>query len=112
MGHRDLDMLDAADRATDRVAALLDGPFGRRILHATQMRDAAQSIGANISEAFGRGTERDRARVLRIARGEAEETIRHLSANFRSRRINSKDYWPIHNLLVVLVKMLNSFINR
>jgi four helix bundle protein len=74
------------------------------------MRQSVQSIAANIAEGFGRGTERDRARLLRIARGEAEETIRHLSANFRNRRLAPEDYWPIHNQLVVIVKMLTSFL--
>jgi four helix bundle protein len=72
------------------------------------MRDSVQSIGANISEGFGRGKGRDRNRSLEIARGETEETIQHLSANFHTDRIASRDYWPIHNLLSVIVKMLNS----
>ena len=76
------------------------------------MRDSVQSIAANISEGFGRGKGRDRYRALEIARGEAEETIRHLSANFRNRRIAAKDCWPIHNLLVVIVKMLNGLLHR
>jgi len=85
--------------------------FPRRLLHVSQLRDSVQSIGANISEGFGRGNGRDRARPLEIARGEAEEAIQHLGANFRSNRIPAKDYWPIHNLLVVIVKMLNSLLN-
>jgi four helix bundle protein len=105
-------MLDAADRATDHVNALLDGRSGRRILYAAQLRRSAQAVGSNISEAFGRGTDRDRARVLVIARAEAEETIRHLASNFRSSRITPKQYWPIHNLEVVVIKMLNSFLNH
>ena len=76
------------------------------------MRDAVESIAANIAEAFGRDTGRDRARSLEIARGETEEAIQHLGANFRACRISGRDYWPIHNLLVVIVKMLDSFLQR
>ena len=112
MPHRDLNMLDASERAVDRVNALIDGSAGRRLLHANQLRNSTQSIPANIAEGFGRGTDGDRARLLRIARGEAEETIRHLNANFRAKRLTADDYWPVHNLLVVIVKMLNSFLNR
>ena len=78
------------------------------MMHVWQIRDSVQSIGANIAEGFGRGSGADRARLLRIARGEAEESIRHLGANLRAKRITPEDYWPIHNLLVVIVKMLNS----
>ena len=110
MPHRDLDVLDAAERAAERVNRLIE-QSPRRLLHAAQMRDSVQSIGANISEGFGRRKGRDRAHPLEIARGEAEETIRHLSANFRSKRIAAREYWPLHNLLVVIVKMLNSLIH-
>jgi four helix bundle protein len=108
--HRNLDVLDAAERVAEAVNRLIDRS-PRRLLHVGQMRDSVQSIGANISEGFGRGKGRDRARPLEIARGETEETIRHLSANFRSERIDARDYWPLHNMLVVIVKMLNSLLN-
>jgi four helix bundle protein len=110
VSHRDLDVLDAAQRVADGVNRLIDRS-PRRLLNVGQMRESVQSIGANISEGFGRGKGRDRARTLEIARGEAEETIQHLSANFRSNRIGPKDYWPLHNLLVVIVKMLNSLLH-
>jgi four helix bundle protein len=112
MAHRDLNMLDVADHISDRVTDLLDGPIGRRTLHKHQLSESAHSISANISEAFGRTSPQDRARVLRIARSEAEETIRHLAKNFRSKRLQDRDYWPIHNKLVVIVKMLNSFLSH
>jgi four helix bundle protein len=111
MPHRDLDVLDAAERAADLVNRLIDRS-PRALLHVVQMRDSVQSIGANIGEGFGRREGRDRAHRLEIARGEAEETIRHLSANFRTKRIAPSAYWPVHNLLVVIVKMLNSLIYR
>src|SRR5262245_6273220 len=110
MPHRNLNMLDAAERAADQVNALIERSPRRRLLHVGQMRDSVQSVVANIAEGFGRGTGGDRARPLKIARGEAEETIRHLSANFRTKRIEPEEFWPIHNLLVVIVKMLDSFL--
>src|SRR5688572_2690359 len=104
MPFRNLDVLDAAEPAADLVNALIERSTRPRLWHARQMRDSVQSVAANIAEGFGRGTGRDRDRSLGIARGEAEETIRHLSATFRANRIGAKDYWPVHNLLVVIVK--------
>jgi four helix bundle protein len=109
--HRNLNVLDAAERAAQAVNQLIDRS-PRRLLHVTQLRNSVQSVGANISEGFGRGGGRDRVRPLEIARGEAEETIRHLSANLRTNRIAAEDYWPLHNLLVVIVKMLTSLASR
>ena len=111
MAHRDLNVLDAAERAAEAINRLIDR-FPRKLLHVRQMRKSAQSIVANISEGFGRGRGRARERSLEIARGETEEAIQHLKANFRAHRIPSKDYWPPHNLLVVVVKMLNSMLYK
>ena len=112
MPHRDLNVLDAADRAADLVNALIERSPRGWLLHVRQMRDSVQSIGANISEGFGRRAGRARDRSLEIARGEAEETIRHLAANFRAHRIHAREYWPIHNLLVTIVKMLTSMLDQ
>ena len=111
MAHRDLNVLDAAQRAADMFEALIERSPRGQLRHVRQMRNAIQSISANIGEAFGRRPGRDRNRSLEIARAESEEAIRHLHANYRVRRVSRKDYWPFHNILVVIVKMLNSMIN-
>ena len=108
--HRDLAVLDAADLVADEVNRLID-ENPRRLIHALQLRDSAQSIGANISEGFGRGTTGERNRALRTARGEAEETIRHLRANLELKRIRTSVFWRLCNRLITIVKMLTSLLN-
>ena len=112
MAHRDLTVLDAANRAADLINDLIDRSPRNRLLHVGQLRDAVQSVVANIKEGFGRGTGRDRDRSLEIARGETEEAIEHLATNFRSRRISPRDYWPRRNILVVVAKMLSALLNH
>jgi len=107
MTYRNLHVLDAAERAEDRVNELIERS-PRPLLYARQLRDSAHSVVANISEGFGRGNGRDRDRSLAIARGESEETIGHLGTNFRAERIGGKDCWPLRNQYVVIGKMLNS----
>ena len=109
--HRDLAVLDAADQVADEINRLIDRA-PRRLLHTAQLRDSAQSIGANISEGFGRGKGAERRRALRVARGEAEETIRHLRANLVSERITQAVFWRLNNRLITIVKMLTSLLNR
>ena len=109
MGHRDLDVLDAAQRAADGVNRLIDAS-PKRLIHKGQMRKSSQSIGSNIAEGFARKTLPDRAHKLVLSRGEADETIRHLKSNFNANRIERRDYWPLHNLLVTIVKMLDSLL--
>jgi four helix bundle protein len=111
MPHRNLNVLDAAEQAAKQVNALIDRSKRPPLLHAKQLRDSAQSVAANIAEGFGRGTGRDRDRPLEIARGESEETICHLKANYEADRISPNDYHPLRNRYVVIVKMLNSLLN-
>jgi four helix bundle protein len=110
--HRDLNVLDAAARAADQVNALIDGAPPGRLLYAGQLRRAVQSVAANISEGFGRGAGPVRDHALRIARGEAEEAIRHLAANFRGAGSRGRTTGPPRDLLVVVVKMLTSMLRR
>jgi len=108
--HRDLAVLDAADLVADEVNRLIE-ENPRRLIHVIQLRDSAQSIGANISEGFGRGTTGERNRSLRTARGEAEEAIRHLRANLELKRIRATVFWRLSNRLITIVKMLTSLLN-
>src|SRR3954465_14600312 len=113
MGHRDLRVLDAAEEMVVSIVTLFDErrPPRRRLLFKAQTLDCAESVSANKGEAFGRKSVADRNRVLAIACGEAEETIRHLRANLAAKRLDERAYWPIHNRLVTIVKMLNRLMN-
>jgi len=106
--HRNLRLQDAAEQLSAAVTRLSDRT--RRLLHRQQLLKAAQSVSANIGEGFARATLPDRNGRLVIARGEAEEAIKHLRSNFTCHRITPADYWPIHNLAVTIVKMLNSLL--
>ena len=109
--HRNLDVLDAADLVADEINRLIDHGKGR-LMHVAQLRKSAQSIGANISEGFGRGRARERDHKLRVAGGETEETIRHLRANFAANRIERADFWRIRNRLITITRMLTSLLHE
>jgi four helix bundle protein len=113
MSYRNLRVLAAAEEMVVEVVTLFDRPrpARRRLLFKAQTLDSAQSVPANIGEAFGRTTLADRNRVLGIACGEAEETIRHLKANVSANRLDARSYWPLHNRLVTIVKMLKCLMN-
>ena len=106
--HRNLAVLDAAEELAADVTRLSDRT--RRLLHRGQLLKAAQSVSSNIGEGFGRVTRADRNSRLVIARGEAEEAIKHLRANRTNNRITAAEYWPLHNRAVTIIKMLNGFL--
>ena len=100
-------LIHAARAVVDEVNRLVDRPPGRRLLHTAQLREAVQSIAANIREALGRrGPEREN--FLRFARGSAEETDEHLRANFAARRLPAGLYWRLHHRLTLIIKILRS----
>jgi four helix bundle protein len=97
-----LRVLDAARMVVDDVNRLLKG----RLPNAKQIREAAESITANIQEGFGRDAGPDRNQFLRFARASAEETNERLRARFAADDIPAKAYWPLHHRLVTVVRML------
>ena len=111
MAHRNLDVLDAGERAAELLNELIDQSPRGQLLHVQQMRDSAQSIVANIREGFGRRPGRGRARSLEIARGETEDN-RTLEGQLAAQRIGAKKYWPLHNRCVMTAKMLSPLLRR
>ena len=112
MPHRGLRVLEAAQRASLQVNQLIDRAPRGALLYVGQLRDSVGSVPANIAEGLGRERGADRTYKYIVARGEAEETLSRLKTNFEAEHIGPKDYWPIHNLLQTIVKMLDALINR
>ena len=107
--YRNLAVLDAANLVVDEINALIDAN-PRRLLYVKQLRDSAQSVCANIREGFGRGKGRDRNSALRVARGEAEETIGHLRGNYAAKRITRSVFFSLRNRLISIVKMIDGLL--
>ena len=78
------------------------------LIHRSQLRDAAQSIAANIREGLGRDRGPDRNKSYRVSRGSAEETDEHLRANFADGRLSAASYRRLRNRIVLFIKMLNA----
>jgi four helix bundle protein len=101
-------LMDVARAVADEINELIDGSR-RRLIHRRQLRDAAQSITANIREASGRRRGPEREHFFRFARGSAEETDEHLRANFAAQRLPSHTYLRLHNRIALIVRILKSF---
>jgi four helix bundle protein len=98
-------LLGAARAVVDELNRLLGGT-SPRLLYSAQLRDAAESIPANIREGMGRRKGAEREQFWRFARASAEETDEHLRANFAAKRIATSTYWRMHHRLMLIVKIL------
>jgi four helix bundle protein len=103
-------VLDAARAVADETNKLL-ATRRLRLIHRRQLRDAAQSIPANVREGMGRTPGSHRNQAYRHARGSAEETDEHLRANFADGRLPPSEFWRLHNRIAVVVKMLTSIVD-
>ena len=102
-------LIGAARMIADEINRLIDRR-GRRMLHALQVQDAAQSISANIREAYGRKAGLDRKRFLVFARGSAEETDEHCRANYAAGLLEPKTYWRLHHRLMAIIKLISALL--
>jgi four helix bundle protein len=102
-------LIEAARLVADETNRILDRRR-HHFLHEIQLRKTAQSICANIREAYGRKAGPDRHRFLRTARGSAEETDEHWRANYASRRLEAPCYWRLHHRLMTIIKLLDALL--
>ena len=76
----------------------------------TQMRRAAQSIGANIAEGFGRYSYRENIQYCRQARGSAFEVRDHLVTAVDAGFIRKEEYAQSDALAQRVIQTINGYI--
>lgn len=76
-----------------------------------QLLRAIDSVGANISEGYGRGSKLDNARFVKIARGSLFETKHWLTISKRRNLLSDSDTKKILEAIESLVPRLSAYIN-
>ena len=76
-----------------------------------QLVRAVDSIGANIAEGSGRGTDPEIRRFLRIARGSLYETQHWLRRAYRRKLLNEKEVNDLLPILKELTPKLNAYLD-
>jgi four helix bundle protein len=77
-----------------------------------QIVKAADSIGSNIAEGSGRGTNAELRRFLRISRGSLYETIHWLRRAYRRGLLNQAQVSQLVPLVNELTPKLNAYLGR
>jgi four helix bundle protein len=75
-----------------------------------QLIRAADSIGANIAEGSGRGTDPDLRRFLRIARGSLYETQHWLRRSYKRKLLTEKEVNDLLPIIKELTPKLNAYL--
>jgi four helix bundle protein len=106
-----LRMLGAARMVADDIASLLKMP-GIDVELADQIKRASHSISLNVAEGMGRPSGADRARFFGYAKGSVEEAKEVIHSIHNSGFIDDRRFWRIHNRLVTIARMINSYIEK
>jgi four helix bundle protein len=77
----------------------------------SQLLRAIDSVGANISEGYGRGSKIDNARFVKMARGSLFETKYWLNISNRRKLLINADLNEISNKIENLLPRLSAYIN-
>jgi four helix bundle protein len=78
----------------------------------SQLRRCAVSIPSNIAEGFGRGTNKDYHRFLKISLGSLFEFQTQIEIAYNLKYIQDQDFNNIHESSRELERMLTSFIDK
>ena len=76
-----------------------------------QLVRAIDSVGANISKGYGRGSKVDNARFVKIARGSLFESKHWLNVSHRRKLLAEKEFKEILNEIERLLPRLSAYIN-
>jgi four helix bundle protein len=102
----------AHETALHAYAVTADFPAAEKYGLTSQIRRAASSIGANIAECCGRGTNPELVRFLLIAIGSASELEYHLLLAHDLQFIGKESYGEMNSRVVEVKSMLGSLIAR
>ena len=75
-----------------------------------QLVRSADSVGANIAEGSGRGSEQDYRRFIRIARGSLNETRHWLRRAFRRKLLSERQITNLTPVIEELTPKLNAYL--
>ena len=75
-----------------------------------QLVRSADSVGANIAEGSGRGSEQDYRRFIRIARGSLNETRHWLRRAFRRKLLSERQIKNLTPVIEELTPKLNAYL--
>jgi four helix bundle protein len=111
-GFEKLEVYQLAEELADKIWRCVKtwSPFDRDTV-GKQIVRAADSIGANIAEGYGRVTAPDNRRCVRIAVGSLYETKHWLRRAFQRNLLNDAHIEQLRPLIDRLLPMLNGYLN-
>jgi four helix bundle protein len=110
-GFEELEVYQLAEDMADAIwrVVLKWSPFARATVGQQAVR-AADSVGANIAEGYGRAATKDNCRFVRIARGSLNETIHWMRRAYRRDLLKKSEVERLRRFFEELGPRLNAYL--
>lgn len=109
---QDLRVYQLSERLADNIWEIVNGWESLPIdTVSKQMIRSADSVGANIAEGIGRGTNKENKRFIRIARGSLYETQHWLRRAYYRKLLTAEQTESLKSIIDNLAPQLNSYLN-
>jgi four helix bundle protein len=109
---QDLRVYQLSERLADNIWEIVNGWESLPIdTVGKQMIRSADSVGANIAEGIGRGTNKENKRFIRIARGSLYETQHWLRRAYYRKLLTEEQTESLKSIIDNLAPQLNSYLN-
>ncbi|MEE9450212.1 MAG: four helix bundle protein [Ignavibacteriaceae bacterium] len=108
----ELEIYQLAEKLSDIIWNIVikwDSFAGKTV--GVQYINASDSIGANISEGYGKGSFADRSGFAKISRGSLFETRHWTNKSYRRKLISNQEFKEINDIIEVLLPKVSSYIN-
>jgi four helix bundle protein len=110
--YEDLEIYKLAEKLSDRIwEGVLKWDYTAKKTYCTQVIDSSASIGSNIAEGYGRGSNPDRARFAKISRGSLYESIHWINKTCRLKILSESEFKELSGICDVLTPKLSAYIN-
>jgi len=110
--YEDLEIYQLAEKISDRIwEIVIKWDWTGKNTFGVQVIDSSSSIGANIAEGYGRGSNPDRARFAKISRGSLFETNHWINKTHRLNILSKSEYQELSEISDILTPKLSSYIN-
>lgn len=108
----DLEIFKTAIDLTDKIWKIVIGweKFEKNTI-GSQLIRAIDSVGANLSEGYGRGSKTDNSRFVKIARGSLFETKYWLILSHNRKLISQDELDLLFEVIEKLLPRISSYIN-
>lgn len=108
----DLEIYQLAEKLSDRIwEIVVRWNYITQKTYGIQIIDSSSSIGSNLAEGYGKGSDPDRARFAKISRGSLYETIHWINKTNRLKILAESEFKELSEICDILTPKLSAYIN-